>query len=113
MAAYQPDKGDFVHLDFTPNAGREQAGRRPALVLSPQSFNIATGLLLACPVTNQIKGSPFEVPIPKAAKLTGVILSNQIRSLDWIARNAQFHGKAPPEVTAEVLERIEAILEIG
>jgi mRNA interferase MazF len=79
-------------------------------VLSPQSFNIATGLLFACPVTNQVKGSPFEVAIPRGARLTGVVLADHLRSLDWIARGAAFHGKAPPEVLDEVLARVEAIL---
>jgi mRNA interferase MazF len=110
VAAYQPDRGDFIFLNFTPQAGTEQAGRRPAIVLSPQRFNIGTGLLFACPITNQIKGSPFEVTVPRSAKLTGVILTDHLRSVDWIARNAEFHSKAPQEVLDEVLGRLEAIL---
>ena len=109
---YQPERGDFVFLDFTPQAGTEQAGRRPALVLSPFEFNVATGLIFACPITNQVKGGSFDVAVPKGAKLSGVILSHQMRSLDWIARDAAFHGKAPEATVLEVLARIEAILEL-
>ena len=108
--AYQPDRGDFVYLDFTPQAGTEQAGRRPALVLSPRSFNIATRLAAVCPITNTITGSRFEVPLPKHSQLTGVILSHQFRTIDWIARNAQLRGKADNNLLWEVLGRIEAIL---
>jgi hypothetical protein len=71
MAAYQPDRGDFVYASFTPHAGHEQAGRRPALILSPLNFNIGTGLAFACPVTNTDQNGPFEVPVPPSAKLTG------------------------------------------
>ncbi len=109
---YQPDRGHFVYLDFTPHAGMEQAGRRPALVLSPKDYNIATGLCFACPITNQGKGSPFEVPLPRGVKITGYILSNQMRALDWIARNAEFHSECSSDVMAEVIGRIEAILAI-
>ena len=112
MAAYQPDRGDLIYLDFTPNAGTEQGGRRPALVLSQKAFNIATGLILACPITSKIKNGTFEVPLPRGTRLTGVVLSDQIRSLDWIARNADFHSKATDDVMNEVLGRIEAILGI-
>ncbi len=109
---YQPDRGDFVYLDFTPQAGTEQAGRWPALVLSPFDFNVATGLMVACPITNQLKGGAFDVEVPRGAKLTGAILANQLRSVDWIARNAEFHSKAPEATVLEVLARIEAILKI-
>ena len=112
-SAYQPDRGDFVYLDFTPQSGTEQAGRRPALVLSPQQFNIATGLAFACPATNQVKGGPFEVPIPRGARVNGVILSDHLRSLDWIARNAEFHSRADEQTVLEVLARVEAILQIS
>ena len=111
MAAYRPDRGDFVYLDYTPQVGSEMAGHRPALILSPRRFNVATGLAFACPVTNQAKGGSFEVPVPAGANVTGVVLSDQLRSLDWLARGARFHGRAPGDVVAEVLARIEAILE--
>ena len=95
---YQPERGDFIYLDFTPQAGTEQAGRRPALVLSPQSFNIA------------IKGSGFEVAVTRGSGLSGVVLSDHLRSVDWIERKASFHSKAPAELLIEVLARLEAIL---
>ena len=110
---YQPNRGDFVHLDFAPQAGTEQAGRRPALVLSPQNFNIATALALVCPVTNQVKGSPFEIAIPRGAVITGVVLSSQLRTVDWIARSIEFHSVAPEDLVLDVLAHIEAILEIS
>ena len=107
---YQPERGDFVFLDFTPHAGTEQAGRRPALILSPIDFNIATGLAVVCPITNTATGSRFEVSLPRGLKLTGVILSHQFRSVDWIVRNADYHSKADQELMWEVLGRFEAIL---
>ena len=109
---YQPDRGDFVYLEFTPQAGTEQAGRRPALVLSPRDFNIAVGLAFVCPLTSQVKGGTFEVPVPQGAGLSGVVLSDQMRSLDWIERRAQFHSRAPQDLVNEVLARLEAILSI-
>lgn len=109
---YQPDRGDFIYLDFTPQAGTEQAGRRPALVLSSKDFNIATGLAFVCPLTTKPSRSNFEVPVPRGAKLTGVVLSHHVKSVDWIVRNAQFHSKANKELMWEVLGRIEAILSI-
>ena len=111
-SAYQPDRADLIYLDFTPQAGTEQAGRRPALVLSPQNFNIATGLAAVCPITHTGTGSKFEVPIPRGARLTGYILSHHFRTVDWLARNAEFHSKANDELMWEVLGRVEAILSI-
>ena len=109
---YQPDRGDFVYLDFTPHAGTEQAGRRPALVLSPFDFNVATGLMVACPITTKLKSGSFDVEVPRGAQLTGVILSHQLKTVDWLARRAEFHSKAPEQTVLEVLARIEAILQI-
>lgn len=109
---YQPDRGDFVYLDLTPQAGTETFGRRPALILSPGIYNVATGFVLACPVTNQVKGSPWEVVIPPPCRLTGCVLSNQVRSLDWLARNVTFHSKAPAGLLDEVLARIASILDL-
>ena len=111
-ALYQPDRGHFVYLDFTPHAGTEQGGRRPALVLSPKKYNIATSLMVACPITNQLKGSPWEVSLPKGVGITGAVLANQFRTVDWIARNAQYRSDATEEIMAEVLGRIEAILSL-
>lgn len=110
MSIYQPDRGDIIMINFTPHAGTEQAGERPGLVLSPLNYNIGTGLVVACPITNQIKASPFEVQLPRGSKATGVVLANQIRTLDWIARGARLHSKATQETVDEVLARIEAIL---
>jgi mRNA interferase MazF len=110
---YQPERGDFIYLDFTPQAGTEQAGRRPALVLSPQSFNIATGLAFVCPLTSKIKGSGFEVAVTRGSGLSGVVLSDHLRSVDWIERKASFHSKAPAELLIEVLARLEAILGLN
>lgn len=109
---YQPNRGDFVYLDFTPQAGTEQAGLRPALVLSPFDFNVGTGLAVVCPITTSTASGSFDVPVPRGAKLTGFILSHQMRTVDWIARNAKFHSKATEQTVLEVLARIEAILQI-
>ena len=106
---YQPERGHFIFLNFTPHAGTEQGGRRPALILSPLAYNVATGRAFACPVTNQVKGSPFEVAVSPGARLTGVILADQARNLDWLARNAEFHSVADPGTVLEVLARLEAI----
>jgi mRNA interferase MazF len=107
---YQPEIGDLIYLDFTPQSGTEQAGRRPALVLSAQNFNIATGLAFVCPITNQVKGGRFEVHLPPGAKITGVILSEHIKSLDWLSRNAEFHSRADQATVDQVLGRILAIM---
>jgi mRNA interferase MazF len=109
---YQPDRGDLIYLHFTLHAGTEQAARRLALVLSPRNFNIATGLAFVCPITNQVKGSSFEVGLPKGTGLTGVVLTDHMRSLDWVSRQADYHSKAPEDLVMEVLGRIEAILTI-
>lgn len=109
---YQPDRGDFIWLNFTPHAGTEQAGHRPALVLSARDYNIATGHCFVVPVTTVDKPSSFDVPAPRGTKLTGFILANQIRDLDWIARGATFHSKCDENTLCEVIGRIEAILAI-
>lgn len=111
-SAYQPEKGDFIYCNFTPQAGTEQAGRRPALVLSPKEFNIGTGLVVVCPITSTITNNQFEVPLPKGTRLSGVILSHQFRTIDWLARNAEFHSKSTESIMCQVLGRIEAILSI-
>jgi len=107
---YIPDQGDLVWLDFDPQTGHEQAGRRPALVLSPKSYNQATKLMLCCPVTSRVKSYPFEVAIVGAAKISGVVLSDQIRSLDWVARNAQFIDGVSGEVLLEVARKQRVLL---
>jgi mRNA interferase MazF len=92
---YVPERGDFVWLDFDPQAGREQAGRRPALVLTPESYNAASRLAVVCPVTRQVKGYPFEVLVPTGQPVAGAVLSDHVRSLDWAERRATFIAAAP------------------
>ena len=107
---YVPDRGDLVWLEFDPRTGHEQAGRRPALILSPKAYNQATSLALACPVTSKVKGYPFEILLPAGLKVAGVVLSDQMKSLDWRARKAAFAGRAPAEVAADVLAKLETLL---
>ncbi len=107
---YAPERGDAVWLDFNPQSGHEQAGRRPAIVVSPSSYNRKVGLALFCPITNQAKGYPFEVAIPKNAKVSGVVLSDQLKSLDWQARNVEFIAKLPDSVIEDVLKKLKTLL---
>jgi mRNA interferase MazF len=108
-----PDAGDLIWLDFTPQAGREQAGRRPAVVLSPRSYNEKTSLAVVCPVTSRAKGYPFEVPVPPGLRIGGVILSDHLKNLDWRQRQAQKAGKIPRSVLEQVRDRIAALLQIA
>jgi mRNA interferase MazF len=108
VSRYVPESGDIVWLHFDPQAGHEQAGRRPALVLSPVRYNQLRGMMICCPMTSRIKGYPFEVvitPDPPSA-----VLADQVKSLDWRARGAQFVSKAPPRVLAEVQNKIRALI---
>ena len=107
---YVPQCGDVVRITLNPQAGHEQAGRRPAVVLSPQSYNGKTGLAILCPITNQIKGYPFEVLIPAGLLVAGAILSDQVRSLDWRARNAELVCTLPTETISEVLRKLVTLL---
>jgi mRNA interferase MazF len=109
-SAFVPDAGDLVWLTFDPQAGREQAGRRPALVLSPKVYNVRSGLLLACPITNQPKGYPFEVAVPSAAGVTGVILVDHLKSVDWKARHAERLGHCTGETIEEVRAKLAPLL---
>lgn len=109
--AYIPERGDVVWITFDPQAGHEQAGRRPAIVLSPKAYNGKVGLALLCPVTSQMKGYPFEVAIPDGMPVSGVILSDQIKNLDWRARRAEKAGALPDAVMALVLQRVKALIE--
>ena len=109
-AAFVPDAGDFVWLTFDPQAGREQAGRRPALVLSPKAYNVRSGLALACPITNQAKGYPFEVMVPAGNGATGVILADHLKSVDWKARQAERLGRCSNEVMEEVRAKLAPLL---
>ena len=110
--AYVPDAGDLVWLTFDPQAGHEQRGRRPALILSPRVYNSKARLALACPITSQVKGYPFEVELPAAGTITGVVLADHVKNLDWEARRVVFEAKAPSQVLTEVRERLRALLEL-
>lgn len=108
---YRPRRGDLVWLEFDPQAGHEQSGRRPAVVLSPEAYNAKVGLALFCPVTSKAKGYPFEVSLPSNGPITGVALSDQIRSLDWRARNARFVVSLPSAVFMEILAKARVLLD--
>ena len=108
---YAPKRGDVVWLTFDPQAGHEQAGRRPALVLSPEQYNRRSGLALMCPITSQRKGYPFEVVLPHGAAVSGVVLADQVRNLDWRARRAAPIGTLPEAVVEETLLKLETLLE--
>jgi mRNA interferase MazF len=105
-----PDRGDAVLISLDPQAGHEQAGRRPALVLSPAHYNGRVGLALFCPITNRLKGYPFEVPIPSGLPVRGVVLADAVKSLDWRARQAEVICRLPPSVSMEVLRKLAALL---
>lgn len=107
---YVPERGDVVWLCFDPQAGHEQSGHRPALVLSPAAYNGKTGLMLCCPMTTQVKGYPFEVLVDGSAK-KGAILADQVKSLDWQVREAEKKGKVSKDTLQEVLEKLGTILE--
>ena len=108
---YVPGRGDIVWLTFMPRVGYEQAGHRPALVMSPEAYNDKTSLALLCPITSRVKGYPFEVTLPAKGRITGVVLSDQIKSLDWRARGAEFAAQAPEKVVAEVLDKLTLLLD--
>jgi len=108
--AFVPDAGDFVWLTFDPQAGREQAGRRPALVLSPRTYNVKSGLALVCPITNQAKGYPFEVAVHTGQGPSGVILADHVKSVDWKARHAEKLGKCTTEIIDEVRAKLAPLL---
>ena len=107
---YVPQCGDVVRITLNPQAGREQAGRRPAVVLSPENYNGKIGLAILCPITNQIKGYPFEVLIPAGLPVAGAILSDQVKSLDWRAGNAELLCTLPTETISEVLQKLVTLL---
>jgi mRNA interferase MazF len=108
--AHVPDRGHIVWLDFHPQAGHEQSGRRPALILSRAAYNGLTGLALLCPITSKVKGYPFEVAIPAGLSINGVVLSDQIKSLDWRARRAEMIVTLPADVVAKVLVMARTLL---
>jgi mRNA interferase MazF len=110
--AYVPNRGDVVWLAFTPQAGREQAGRRPAVVLTPTRYNDKVGLAICCPITSQVKGYPFEVALPEGLAVSGVVLADQVKSLDWRSRRAELIGRLPDDVLEDVLLKLAALLQI-
>ena len=110
---YVPDRGDIVRLAFDPQAGREQAGRRPALVLSPRAYNAKTSLAICCPITSRVKDYPFEVMLPEGLRIAGAVLADHVKSLDWKERQAAFECKAPTSVTEEVLAKLNLLLDPG
>ena len=109
--AYVPDRGDVVWIDFDPQAGHEQAGRRPALVLSPRSYNRPAGLALLCPITTQTKGYPFEVAISTGLRVDGVVLTDQLKNMDWKQRRAAFLCQMPADVLDEVVEKLLTLID--
>ncbi|HEU0013238.1 MAG TPA: endoribonuclease MazF [Longimicrobium sp.] len=109
-AAYIPERGDVVWVQFSPQAGHEQAGRRAALVVSPRAYNDRVGLALVCPITSRAKGYPFEVMIPQPLKVSGVVLADQVKSVDWRARDAELADRVPATVTLEALQKLGTLL---
>lgn len=110
VTKYAPDRGDLVWLTFDPQAGHEQAGRRPALVLSPASYNKASGLALVCPITSKNKGYPFDVELPADLSISGFIQADQLKSVDWQARQARLAAHLPANILQEVQARLEPLL---
>jgi len=108
---YIPERGDIVWLQFNPQAGHEQSGHRPALVISPRLYNQRAGLALCCPITSHVKGYPFEVVLPHGGKPCGAILSDQVKSLDWRSRKAKRFSMAPNELVGEVLAKIRTLID--
>jgi len=108
MPAYLPAKGDFITLSFDPQLGHEQSGRRPALVISNTPFNQRTGLIIVCPITNTDRGVPFHLPVPTTSSLTGFVMVEQMKSVDYQARQAKFVEAAPAQLVEDVL----AVLDV-
>ena len=111
QSGYVPKRGDAIYISLNPQAGHEQRGRRPALVLSPAAYNARVGLALVCPITNQRKGYPFEVALPSGLGVTGVVLADQVKCLDWRAREAEFLAQVPASAVRDVLGRLGRLLE--
>ncbi len=111
LKKYVPDRGDVVWINFDPQAGHEQKGNRPAVVISRKIYNRGTSLALLCPITSKIKGFPFEVPMPSDSKITGVVLSDQVKNLDWKARKVEYIFNLPDNVIEEVLTKTRTLLD--
>ncbi len=110
-AAYCPQRGDIVWITFNPQAGHEPAGHRPALVLSPEAYNRKVGLALMCPITSQVKGYPFEVRLPAGCAVSGVVLADQVKNLDWKARRAIFCCKLQATTVHEALNKLGTLTD--
>lgn len=110
MARVTVDRGDLIWIDLDPQAGSEQKGRRPALVISPRAYNAKSRFVVICPVTNQAKGWPFEVALPAGGPITGVVLTDQVKSLDGEIRQVKLAGRVPPQVMHEVLARLAPLV---
>lgn len=108
---YIPEKGDLVYINFNPQQGHEQSGKRPALIISPRQYNAPSGLALMCPITSHVKGYPFEVVLNKNSKIKGVVLSDQIKSLDWKARGVKLIEKAETTLVEEVIQKLETLIK--
>ena len=108
---YVPERGDAIWITLNPQAGHEQSGRRPALVVSPAAYNGKVGLVLLCPITSQVKGYPFEVLIPPRLKVSGAVLSDQVKSLDWRARRAELICRILESTISEVLQKVGVLLK--
>lgn len=111
MPSYVPEKGDFITLSFDPQSGHEQKGRRPALVISNSLFNKATGLAIACPITNTNRNIPFHLPVPGASSLTGFVMAEQVKSVDYNVRGAKFVEKAPAQFVEDVVAVVEVCIK--
>lgn len=110
--AYLPERGDVVWINLDPQAGREQAGHRPALILSPQTFNRKLNVIFCCPISSRAKRFEFDVPLPEGLDVKGVILSHHLKSLDWRVRNARYMTRVPDHVVDDVLLMLDSILDI-
>lgn len=108
---YVPDRGDLVWLEFDPQAGHEQAGHRPAVVLSPRAYNQKSGLALFCPITSRIKGYPFEVALPPDLPVQGAVLCDQVKSLEWSARRSRLAVRLPGDILDDVLAKVRALMQ--
>ena len=106
---YVPERGDAVWLNFDPQSGREQGGRRPALILSPAYYNRRAGLAIACPITNAVKGYPFEVAIPTGSGITGVVLADHVKSSDWRTREVEFICRLPAPIVEQVMAKLSVL----
>ncbi len=111
MSIYVPEKGDFVTLSFDPQSGHEQKGRRPALVVSNFLFNRATGLAIVCPITNTNRGIPFHLPLPSSSSLTGFVMVEQVKSVDFNTRKVKFVEKAPPQLIEDALAIVDVCIK--